>query len=310
MRIVVSGSTGLIGSPLVEALQRRGDAVVRLIRGPQAATGGEGGGGGGGLRWDPERGTIDGAGLEGVAAVIHLAGENVFGRWSRAKKQRIRDSRVQGTRVVSDAIAALTKRPAVLLAASAIGYYGDQGDRQLTERSPAGGDFLAEVARDWELATASAARAGVRVVNMRFGVVLTPNGGALGKMLPPFRLGLGGPVGSGNQYVSWIELGDLLRAILHLLERSDLSGPVNMTAPTPVTNREMAMALGKVLHRPAGLPVPGFALKMAFGAEGAEMLQSGQRVLPERLVASGFRFTFETIEPALRSLLAPSESGR
>jgi len=305
MKIVVSGSTGLIGSPLVEALQRRGDEVVRLIRPPQATTGGA-------LRWDPERGTIDRAGLEGVDAVIHLAGENVFGRWSTAKKQHIRDSRVHGTRLVSDAVAALTKRPAVLLAASAIGYYGDQGDTQLTERSPppAGGDFLAEVARDWEAATASAARAGVRVVNMRFGVVLTPSGGALGKMLPPFRLGLGGPVGSGKQYVSWIELGDVIRAILHLLERSDLSGPVNMTAPSPVTNRELATSLGKVLHRPAGLPVPAFALRMAFGAEGAAMLQSGQRVLPERLVASGFKFRFETMEPALRDLLAPSESGR
>jgi hypothetical protein len=305
MKIVVSGSTGLIGSPLVEALQRRGDEVVRLIRPPQAASGG-------GLRWDPERGTIDRAGLEGLDAVIHLAGENVFGRWSTAKKQRIRDSRVHGTRLVSDAVAALTKRPAVLLAASAIGYYGDQGDTPLSERSPppAGGDFLAEVARDWEAATASAARAGVRVVNMRFGVVLTPSGGALGKMLPPFRLGLGGPVGSGNQYVSWIERGDVIRAILHLLERSDLSGPVNMTAPSPVTNRELATSLGKVLHRPAGLPVPAFALKLAFGTEGAEMLQSGQRVLPERLVASGFKFRFETIESALRYLLAPSESGR
>ena len=303
MKIVVSGSTGLIGSSLVDGLMRRGDDVVRLIRRPQAASGGA-------LRWDPERSTIDRAGLEGVDAVIHLAGENVFGRWSTAKKQRIRDSRVQGTRLVSDAVAALTKRPAVLLAASAIGYYGDQGDTRLTERSPAGGDFLAEVARDWEAATASAARAGVRVVNMRFGVVLTPSGGALGKMLPPFRLGLGGPVGSGNQYVSWIELGDAIRAILHLLERSDLAGPVNMTAPAPVTNRELATSLGRVLHRPSVMSVPAFALKLAFGAEGAEMLQGGQRVLPERLVASGFKFKFETIEPALRHLLAPSESAR
>jgi len=305
MKIVVSGSTGVIGSPLVEALKQRGDEVIRLVRRPQTASGGA-------LRWDPERGTIDRAGLEGVDALIHLAGENVFGRWSPAKKQRIRDSRVQGTRVVSDALAALTNRPAVLLAASAIGYYGDQGDTRLTERSPppAGSDFLAEVARAWEAATASAARAGVRVVNLRFGVVLTPSGGALGKMLPPFRLGLGGTVGSGNQYVSWIELGDLIRAILHLLERSDLSGPVNMTAPAPVTNRELATALGKVLHRPSVVPVPAFALKLAFGVEGAEMLQSGQRVLPERLVASGFKFKFEAIEPALRHLLAPSESGR
>lgn len=302
MRIVVSGSTGLIGSALVDALQQRGDAVVRLVR-PSASAGANA------VRWDPERGAIDRAGLEGVDAVIHLAGENVFGRWTDAKKQRIRDSRVQGTRIISEAIAALSRRPAVLLAASAIGYYGDQDERPLTEHSAGGTDFLADVAREWEAATTSAARAGVRVVNMRFGVVLTPAGGALGKMLPPFRMGLGGPVGSGKQYVSWIERGDVVRAVVHLLDRTDLSGPVNLTAPTPVTNREMATTLGTVLHRPSVVPVPSFALKMAFGSDGAEMLQSGQRVLPERLVASGFKFRFETIEAALRHLLAPAERG-
>ncbi|HET9384667.1 MAG TPA: TIGR01777 family oxidoreductase [Gemmatimonadales bacterium] len=302
MKIAVSGSTGLIGSALVEALRERGADVVRLVRPPRTA-------GVGTLLWDPDRGTIDRAGLEGVDAVIHLSGENVFGRWSAAKKQRIRESRVGSTRLISDAIAGLAQRPATLLAASAIGYYGDQGAAELTERSPAGDDFLAEVAREWEAATASAARAGVRVVNMRFGVVLTPNGGALGKMLPPFRLGVGGPVGSGSQYVSWIERDDLTRAIQHVLDRQDLAGPVNMTAPTPVTNREMASILGKVLHRPALLPVPSFVLKMAFGAEGAELLESSQRVLPERLTASGFTFRFPTLEPALRHLLAAAGSG-
>ena len=304
MKIVVSGSTGLIGAPLVEALRQRGDHVVRLVRPPRTA-----GPGGGTLVWDPELGTIDRAGLEGCDAVIHLSGENVFGRWSAAKKQRIRDSRVRSTRLISDTIAQLAQRPAVLLAASAIGYYGDQGATALTERSPVGHDFLADVAREWEEVTASAAHAGVRVVNMRFGVVLTPNEGALGKMLPPFRLGLGGPVGSGSQYVSWIERGDVIRAILHLLDRNDLAGPVNMTAPTPVTNRELATTLGKVLHRPSVVPVPAFALKMAFGSDGAEMLQSGQRVLPERLGTSGFTFRFPTLEPALRHLLAAPGSG-
>lgn len=301
MKIAVSGSTGLIGSPLVAALKQRGDAVIRLVRPPTTPTGGA-------VLWDPERGTIDRRGLEGVDAVVNLAGESVFGRWSGAKKRRIRESRVQGTRLISDTIASLTERPRVLLAASAIGYYGDQADRELTEQSPAGGDFLAEVARDWEAATGSAARAGVRVVNMRFGVVLTPQGGALGKMLPPFRLGIGGPVGNGKQYVSWIELGDVISAILYLLDKPDLAGPVNITAPEPVTNREMAMTLGKILRRPAVVPVPSFALRMAFGAEGAEMLQSGQRVLPERLRASGFTFRFPTIERALRHLLAPPDS--
>lgn len=301
MKIVVSGATGLIGSPLVDALKRRGDAVVRLVR-PPARAGAEA------VLWDPERGTIDRAGLAAVDAVIHLAGENVFGRWSAAKKRRIRDSRVQGTRLVSDTLASLANRPAVLLAASAIGFYGNQRDQSLTEQSPSGDDFLAEVSREWEAATASAMRAGVRVVNMRFGVVLTPAGGALGKMLPPFRLGVGGPVGSGQQFVSWIALDDAINAIVYLLGKTDVTGPVNITAPHPVTNREMATTLGRVLHRPSVVPVPSFALKMAFGSEGAEMLQSGQRVLPERLLASGFTFRFPTLEPALRHLLAPSDT--
>ncbi|HET8713163.1 MAG TPA: TIGR01777 family oxidoreductase [Gemmatimonadales bacterium] len=301
MKIAVSGSTGLIGSPLVEVLKARGDAVVRLVRPPAKA-------GPDSIQWDPERGRIDRAGLEAVDAVIHLAGENVFGRWSSAKKRRIRDSRVQGTRLISDTIASLAKRPATLLAASAIGFYGNQRDQPLTEQSPSGSDFLAEVAREWEAATASAARAGVRVVNMRFGVVLTPRGGALGKMLPPFRLGVGGPVGSGNQFVSWIALEDAINAIVYLLGKTEVTGPVNITAPNPVTNREMATTLGRVLHRPSVVPVPSFALKMAFGAEGADMLQSGQRVLPERLVASGFTFRFPALEPALRHLLAPSDT--
>jgi uncharacterized protein len=301
MKIAVSGSTGLIGSPLVEVLKARGDVVVRLVRPPAAA-------GPDSIQWDPERGRIDRSALEAVDAVIHLAGENVFGRWSDAKKRRIRDSRVQGTRLISDTIAALAKRPATFLAASAIGFYGDQRDQPLTEQSPSGSDFLAEVAREWEAASASAARAGVRVVNMRFGVVLTPRGGALGKMLPPFRLGVGGPVGSGNQFVSWIALEDAINAIVYLLGKTDVTGPVNITAPKPVTNREMATTLGRVLHRPSLVPVPSFALKMAFGADGADMLQSGQRVLPERLVASGFTFRFPTLEPALRHLLAPSDT--
>ena len=303
MKIVVSGSTGLIGSALTRALARRGDDVVPLVR-RRVAPGEQA------LAWDPEQGTIDGAGLEGTDAVIHLAGENVFGRWSPAKKQRIYDSRVKGTRLVSDALAGLHRHPATLLAASAIGYYGDRGDEPVTEESAPGEDFLAHVARDWEAATAAASRAGIRVVNMRMGVVLTTTGGALSKMLPAFRLGLGGRVGSGNQYLSWIALADVLNAILHLLAKPDLVGPVNMTAPAPITNREFARALGKVLGRPAVVTVPAFALRMAFGTEGAAMLQSGQRVLPKRLVASGFHFSCKDVETALRYLLAPSELAR
>lgn len=293
MKIVVSGSSGLIGSPLVQALEARGDTVARLVRGAQ---------------WDPEQGTIDRNALQGSDAVIHLAGENIFGRWTGAKKQRIRDSRVRGTRLVSNTLVGLARPPRVLLAASAVGYYGDRGSETLTERSSAGHDFLAEVAREWEEVTGSASRAGIRVVNMRFGIVLSPAGGALGKMLPPFRMGLGGPIASGNQYVSWISQSDLLNAIQHLLDRDDLSGPMNLTAPNPVTNREFATTLGKVLGRPAIVTVPAFALRLAFGVDGSAMLQGGQRVLPERLVASGFQFAFPTIEAALRHLLARADS--
>src|SRR3989441_7983986 len=302
MKIVVSGSTGLIGSALTKALLRDHDVVPlvrrRLAPGEHA------------IAWDPERAMIDRAGLEGADAVIHLAGENVFGRWSPAKKQRIYDSRVKGTRLLSDALAGLQRRPATLLAASAIGYYGDRGDEPVTEESAPGEDFLAHVSRDWEAATAAATRAGMRVVNMRTGVVLTTTGGALAKMLPAFRLGLGGPVGSGNQYLSWIVLDDIINAILHLLNNQNLVGPVNMTAPAPLTNRDFAKTLAKVLGRPAVVTVPAFALRLAFGTEGAAMLQSGQRVLPARLLASGFSFSFQDVEHALRFLLAPSESAR
>ena len=295
MKIAVSGSTGLIGSRLVKTLEARGDTVLRLVRG---------------VHWDPERGTIDRNALEGSDAVIHLAGESIFGRLTDAKKQRIRDSRVRGTRLVSDALVGLARAPQALLSASAIGYYGDRGSQALTEQSSPGEDFLADVAREWESATGSASRAGVRVVNMRFGIVLSPAGGALGKMLPPFRMGLGGPIAGGHQYVSWIELSDLVNAVQHLLARTDVAGPVNLTAPNPVTNREFATTLGKVLGRPSIVPVPAFALRMAFGSDGAAMLEGGQRVLPERLAGSGFQFAFPTIESALRHLLARSDSAR
>jgi len=298
MKIVMSGASGLIGSALGPALASQGHEVVPLVRrrprpGERA------------IGWDPAAGTIDrtGGGLEGSDVVINLAGENVFGRWTAEKKRRIRESRVNGTRLVSETIAGLARRPSVLLAASAIGYYGDRGDEELTEQSAPGDDFLAQVTRDWEAATAPAARAGIRVVNLRFGVVLSPAGGALAKMLPPFRLGLGGRVGSGQQFLSWIALDDAVAAILHALTTASLAGPLNVTAPHPVTNRDFAKTLGRVLGRPAVLPVPAFALRMAFGTEGADMLQSGQRVLPARLLASGFRFQYGEVEAALRDLL-------
>ncbi|HEY6092347.1 MAG TPA: TIGR01777 family oxidoreductase [Gemmatimonadales bacterium] len=296
MKIVVSGSTGLVGSALQPVLVRAGHDVVPLVRRPPAP-------GERAIQWNPARGTIDRAGLEGADAVIHLAGENVFGRWTPAKKNRIRDSRVLGTQLVSDALAGLNRRPRTLLAASAVGYYGDRGDEMLTEQSAPGEDFLAHVSREWEAATGAATRAGIRVVNLRFGIVLTATGGALAKMLPPFRLGLGGHIGSGNQYVSWIAMDDVLAAMVFALSTETLVGPVNMTSPNPVTNRELAKALGTVLGRPAIVAVPSFALRMAFGPEGAGMLQSGQRVLPERLRAAGFRYRHETIEATLRDEL-------
>jgi uncharacterized protein (TIGR01777 family) len=301
MRIAVSGASGLIGAPLSRRLREDGHEVIPLVRHAPRP-------GARAIAWDPETGRLDRAGLEGIDAVVHLAGENVFGRWTEEKMRRIRDSRVQGTTLVSEAIAKLLHRPSVLLAASAIGYYGDRGDEALTERSAPGHDFLAQVAKDWEAAAEPASRAGVRVVNMRFGVVLTPAGGAMAKLLTPFRLGLGGPVGNGRQYLSWIALGDAIDAIVHMLDTESLRGPVNVTGPEPVTNREFAKTLGHVLGRPAVVPVPSFALRLAFGTEGAEMLQSGQRVLPERLVASGFRFRHGDLESALRQLLAASTS--
>src|SRR5258706_1348771 len=272
MKMAVSGSTGLIGSALFDAITRRRDhEIVRLVR--RRGSPGEHA-----IAWEPERGAVDRAGLEGTDAVIHLAGENVFGRWSPAKKQRIYDSRVKGTRLLSEALAGLHRRPATLLAASAIGYYGDRGGEPVTEESTPGEDFLAHVARDWETATAAATRARIRVVNMRMGVVLSPTGGALAKMLPAFRLGLGGAVGSGNQYLSWIALAAVLHAILHLLEKAGLVRPLNITAPAPVPTPAVPLTLGKVLGRPAVVTVPAFALRIAFRAAGAAMVPSGQAV--------------------------------
>jgi hypothetical protein len=299
MKVVISGASGLIGTALRARMTRAGHRIVTLVRRAPPPEEGEAV-----IRWDPAAGSIDGAALEGCDAIVHLAGENVFGRWTVAKQRRIRESRVLGTRLVSEAIAGLARRPRVLLAASAIGYYGDRGAEELNEESSAGDDFLARVARDWEGAAAPAARAGVRVVHLRFGVVLTPAGGALARMLPAFRLGLGGPVGSGAQYLSWIALDDVLGAIAHVLATDGLAGPVNVTAPHPVTHLEFVRTLGRVLRRPAALPVPGLALQLLFGAEAAAMLQSGQRVLPGRLLAAGFRFQFADLEPALRHLLA------
>jgi len=299
MRIAVSGSTGLVGSEVVTVLAAGGHEVVRLVRrmpGPGETSA---------LRWDPAKREVDAAGLEGFGAVIHLAGENVgSGRWTAARKASIRDSRVNGTRLLCEALAGLARPPKTLVCASAIGIYGDRGEESLSEDRPAGAGFLAEVCREWEAAAAPAAEKGIRVVHLRIGMVLSPKGGALPRMLPLFRAGLGGVIGSGRQYVSWVALDDLPLILLHALQCGFLRGPVNAVAPRPVTNREFTEALGKVLSRPTPLPVPAFALRIAVGREMADaLLLASARVVPRRLEETGYRFRFPELGGALRHLL-------
>ncbi len=297
MRVAVSGSTGLVGSEVMASLSAAGDEVVRLVR--RALAPGEKG-----VRWDPEKEEVDAAGLEGLDAVVHLAGENIAsGRWTAARKAAIRDSRVKGTRILCDTLAGLARPPTMLVCASAIGYYGDRGADVLTEESPAGTGYLSEVCREWESATEAAVRKGIRVVALRIGVVLSPRGGALCRMLPPFRAGLGGVIGNGRQYVSWIALDDLVGVVLHALRSGELCGPVNAVAPVPVTNRELTEALGKVLSRPTPFPVPAFALRLALGEMADALLLASTRVAPRRLEETGYRFRFPEIEGALRHLL-------
>jgi len=298
MRVAVSGSTGLVGYEVVTVLSAAGHEVVRLVRrvpAPEEKA----------VRWDPVKGEVDAAGLEGLDAVVHLAGENVgSGRWTVARKAAIRDSRVKGTRLLCEALAGLSRPPKTLLCASAVGYYGDRGEDMLTEESPAGIGFLPDVCREWEAASEPAARKGIRVVTLRIGVVLTPKGGAMSRMLPPFRAGLGGVLGSGRQYVSWVALDDLPRIILHALQCGDLNGPVNAVAPVPVTNRELTEALGKVLSRPTLFPVPAFALRLAVGEMADALLLASARVVPRRLEETGYNFRYPELGGALRHLLA------
>ncbi|MBP2678211.1 MAG: uncharacterized protein H6Q82_1276 [Deltaproteobacteria bacterium] len=298
MRVAITGSTGLVGSEAVASLSAAGHEVVRLVRRDPAP-------GEKAVRWDPERREVDAAGLEGLDAAVHLAGENIAsGRWNAARKAAIRDSRVNGTRLLCETLAGLARPPKTLVCASAVGYYGDRGEESLTEGIPHGTGFLAEVCREWEEASAPAARKGIRVVTLRIGMVLSPKGGALARMLPLFRAGLGGVIGGGRQYVSWVALDDLPDILLHALRRGDLSGPVNAVAPRPVTNREFTEALGKALSRPTPLPVPAFALRLAVGREMADgLLLASARALPRRLGETGYRFLFPELGGALRHLL-------
>ncbi|OLD24882.1 MAG: TIGR01777 family protein [Candidatus Rokubacteria bacterium 13_1_40CM_2_70_45] len=295
--VAVTGASGLVGSALVTGLTSAGHRVVRVVRGAGAASVA----GQRLARWDPESGALEPSALAGADAVVHLAGESVAGgRWTEAKKRRIRSSRVDVTRRLAEALLRLERPPRLLVSASAVGYYGDRGSEILREDSAPGPGFLAEVCREWEAATDPAARAGIRVVRLRIGMVLSRRGGALGAMLTPFRLGAGGPVGSGVQWVSWIAIDDLVGAILHALATESLAGPVNAVAPEPVTNRELARTLGRVLRRPALLPLPAVAARLLFGQMADELLLASARVEPARLRATGFTFRHARLEDALR----------
>ena len=298
MKVLISGSTGLIGSALIPVLTDAGHDVVRLVRSAPKSDGSE-------VHWAPESGSIDTAGLEGMDAVIHLAGENIgAGRWTRDRKARIFDSRVKGTRLLCESLANLAQPPKVLVSASAIGYYGNRDEEILNEESTSGFGFLAEVCVEWELATEPVAEAGIRAVNLRTGVVLTLAGGPLEKMLPPFKMGVGGTLGNGRQYMSWIALDDAVGAIHHALITDSLHGPVNNTAPHPVTNREFTKTLGRVLRRPTLFPIPSFGLRIMFGKGMAdELFLSSTRVEPSRLVETGYTFQYPELENVLRHLL-------
>jgi len=296
MRILISGSHGLVGTALIESLNGDGHEIFRLVRhAPRSQAE---------IEWSPERYSIALARLEGFDAAVHLAGESIAeGRWTEEKKKRIRESRVKGTRLLGDALANLSKPPGTLISASAIGYYGNRGDETLTETSDSGKDFLAEVCVEWENATALAAEKGIRVVNTRFGIILDEKGGALAKMLPPFRMGIGGKIGSGKQWMSWIVLDDVVGGIKFALANDSLTGSVNFVAPNPVTNAEFTKTLGKVLSRPTIFPIPAFGVRLMFGEMADALLLSSQRVDPLKLKLSAFSFQYNELESALRHVL-------
>jgi uncharacterized protein (TIGR01777 family) len=299
MRIAITGSSGLIGTALRASLEADGHEAVRVVRS---------GGGPGTVAWDLDAGTIDAPGLEGLDGVVHLAGEGIGEkRWTDEQKRRIRDSRTTGTTLLAEALAGLTAKPPVLVSGSAIGFYGDRGDEQLTESSAPGAGFLPEVVEAWEAAAAPAEAAGIRVAKVRTGIVLAAHGGVLERLAKLARFGLLGKMGSGQQWMSWISLHDEVAAIRFLLDH-DISGPVNLTAPGPVTNEVLTKALGRVLHRPTFLPIPSFGPKLLVGAELADaLLFEGQRVLPEVLQEAGFEFRHHEIETSLRDILGKDD---
>jgi uncharacterized protein len=294
MKITITGASGMIGAKLVERLRARGDEVTTLSRNPSSA---------GAVAWQPEDEPAPAAALAGRDAVIHLAGENVAQRWSDDAKRRIRSSRELGTRHLVAGIEAADPRPRVLVSSSAVGIYGPHGDEELDEQTPAGDDFLAEVCVVWEREAERAAALGLRVVMVRTGLVLDQDGGALAKMLPFFKLGVGGPVAGGEQYMPWIHVDDVVGLYLAALDGDAWNGPVNASAPRPVTNKTFSQALGRALHRPAFAPVPGVAVRTLYG-EMAEIVTKGQRVIPRRAQELGFAFEHEDLDEALRSALS------
>src|SRR5688572_8805984 len=292
MKILISGSHGLVGTALVKALETENHEIFRLVRHAPGSRSE--------IEWSPDRYSIALARIEGFDAVVHLAGESIAeGRWTDEKKKRIRESRVKGTKLLGDALANLSNPPPTLVSASAIGYYGNRGDELLNEGSAPGDDFLSEVCVEWEEGTALATEKGIRVVNTRFGIILDPEGGALAKMLPPFRMGIGGRIGSGKQWMSWIALDDVVAGIKFALTNEALSGPVNFVAPNPVTNSEFTKTLGRALSRPTLFPIPAFGVRLVFGEMADALLLSSQRVEPERLKEAGYQFQYSQLDKAI-----------
>lgn len=295
MKVVVGGSSGLVGTALLERLRGEGHAVERLVRDGRD-----------GIVWDPATYALTSPDqLSAFDAVVHLGGEGIAGRWTTEKKRRIRDSRVQSTQALAQTVARLKDKPSVLVVASAIGYYGDRNNEELTEKSAPGSGFLAKVCQQWEQAADPAREAGIRVVHLRFGMALSARGGALKTMLPPFKAGLGGKVGSGQQWMSWISLDDAVGVVLHALTDNTIEGPINAVAPTPCTNLEFTKTLGSVLHRPTALPVPAFLVRLALGEMADALLLASQRVRPGKLSASGYLFQHTAVKEALSTAITP-----
>lgn len=300
MRVAITGSTGLIGSALTDSLLADGHQVLRLTRGQSRAVAPDGSES---AHWDPSDGFVQEGALEGVDAVVHLAGAGVGDkRWTDAYKREIRDSRVEGTRTIAEAVAALGRKPRVLVSGSAVGYYGDTGDRVVEEDAPAGTDFLARLSVEWEAAARPAVDAGIRVAHPRTGLVVSQKGGAWGRLFPLFRLGVGGKLGSGDQYWPYISLADEIAALRFVIDHDEVSGPLNFTGPEPLTNRDVTRAMGRIMHRPTLAPVPEFALRLAVG-EFTDSILSSCRAVPAGLLAAGFTFRHPTIEQAVAAVL-------